>query len=74
MTVEAEPSERIADRVAAARTFRGIPFESAPLPFESLREMGEVQRERLADRPYLIVYDLNGRRRAITYAGFGARV
>jgi long-chain acyl-CoA synthetase len=74
MTVEAEPSERIADRLAAARTFRGIPFESAPLPFESLREMGEVQRERLADRPYLIVYDLDGRRRELTYADFWSPV
>ncbi len=73
MTVQAEPSERVADRLAAARTFRGIPFERAPLPFESLRQMGEIQGDRLAAEPYLVAYDVEGRRTELTYAGFWSR-
>jgi long-chain acyl-CoA synthetase len=73
MTVDAELSERIADRLAAARTFRGIPFEQAPLPFESLRRLGEIQGERLAAEPYLIAYDADGRRHELSYAAFWSR-
>jgi long-chain acyl-CoA synthetase len=74
MTVRAEPSDYVADRIAAARSFRGIPFEKAPLPFESLREMGAVQRDRLATAPYLVAYDHERRRVELTHAGFWTRV
>jgi long-chain acyl-CoA synthetase len=73
MTVRAEPSDRVADRMAAARSFRGVPFEKAPLPFETLRELGARQMDRLATAPYLVAYDLEGRRVELTYAGFWAR-
>jgi long-chain acyl-CoA synthetase len=73
MTVQAEASDRTADRIAAARTFRGVPFEKAPLPFESLREMGEIQGERLANETCLVAYDLEGRRAEVTYGGFWSR-
>lgn len=61
-------------RIVAARSFRGVPFAQAPLPFESVRELGGVQRVRLADRTYLVAYDLDGRRTELTYAAFWSRV
>ena len=60
-------------RIAHARSFRGVPFESAPLPFESIRALGEARSRALAHEPCLVAYDLEGRRAELDYAEFWTR-
>ncbi|HEY7530751.1 MAG TPA: class I adenylate-forming enzyme family protein [Gemmatimonadota bacterium] len=65
--------DAIAARIAAARTFRGVPFERAPLPFESVRDLGRARSTQLARETVLVAYDETGRRTELDYAGFWAR-
>lgn len=62
-----------AERIAAARTFRGVPFERAPLPFETIRDLGRARAADLPRQIVLVAYDEAGRRTELDYAAFWAR-
>ncbi|MFN2433732.1 MAG: class I adenylate-forming enzyme family protein [Gemmatimonadota bacterium] len=50
-----------------------MPFDAAPLPFESVRDLGRARAADSSDATYLVAYDAEGRREELTYAQFWAR-
>jgi long-chain acyl-CoA synthetase len=74
LTSAAGPSESdIEKRIARARTYLGVPFDEASLPFDTVRELGDVQGTRLGGETYLIAYDAGGERVELSYEEFWCR-
>jgi long-chain acyl-CoA synthetase len=70
---EAPAGPGTAERIAAARTFRGVPFERARLPFETIRDLGRARAAELAGETVLVAYAEDGRRCELDYGAFWAR-
>src|SRR5437588_5759395 len=60
--------------IQAARSVRGIPPQQYLVPFASVPALLEERTRSTPEKEFLIYYDAEGRREALTYAAFQARV
>jgi long-chain acyl-CoA synthetase len=61
-------------RIAAARTHEQAPSLLPQVPFRNLRHLLSLHASATPDAPFLIHYDANGQREALSYAEFNMRV
>src|SRR5205085_11738206 len=60
----------IQDRIAEARSVRGIPFDQLVLPYSSLGEMLLLRSEESPEKTWLTFYDEDGSRTEFSYREF----